>query len=375
VSPCYFLSFWGASDGAGIPVAYSTGGLNPTFVPDTFTNTDSDEPYLDWVNYILDTEDIPQMISTSYGDDEQTVSKAYAVQVCNQFAQFGARGVSLLFASGDYGVGASRYCYSNDGLGTPEFLPGFPNDCPYVTDVGATAFYPQVAAYDPRFKTPFTSGAGFSNYFAQPSWQSKAVDGYIASLNGEYDGLYNKSGRAYPDIAALGQIFAVVWNGSVIRVDGSSAATPTAAGVLTLVNDALIAAGRPPLGFLNPWLYAHGHKAFTGMSLEITPTNAALLIFQDVTSGSSAGCNTTGFPAKAGWDAVTGWGTPVSIFRLVVTTNTNHSIVFPRHSGDSWFVRLWRIEEGMSRTKTPKHDLSRFLTSRKYLQNSLSNRT
>jgi tripeptidyl-peptidase I len=260
-------------------IAYSTGGLDPAFVPDNFTTTDSDEPYLTWVNYVLGTEDIPQIISTSYGDDEQTVSKAYAVQVCNQFAQFGARGVSLLFASGDYGVGADGYCYSNDGLGTFEFLPGFPNDCPYVTDVGATASYPEVAAYDPRFQIPFTSGAGFSNYFAQPSWQSNAVDAYIASLNGEYDGFYNKSGRAYPDIAALGQIFAVVWNGGVIQVDGTSAATPTAAGVLTLVNDALIAAGKSPLGFMNPWLYAYGHKAFTGKPLQTTCIDGIVLIF------------------------------------------------------------------------------------------------
>lgn len=293
--------------------AYSTGGLNPTFVPDSFTATDTDEPYLTWVNYILGTEDIPQMISTSYGDNEQTVSKAYAVQVCNQFAQFGARGVSLLFSSGDYGVGADGNCYSNDGLGTYEFLPSFPTDCPYVTTVGATADHPQVAAYDPRFVIPFTSGAGFSNYFAQPSWQSKAVNAYIECLNGEYDGLYNKSGRAYPDIAALGQIFAVVWNGSVIRVDGTSASSPTAAAVLTLVNDALIAAGRSPLGFLNPWLYAYGYKAFTGMWLNTAGAGAMGLTIADVTGGSSAGCNTTGFPAKAGWDAVTGWGTPVSL--------------------------------------------------------------
>lgn len=159
--------------------------------------------------------------------------------------------------------------------------------------MGATKGYPEVAAYDGEFAVPFTSGAGFSNYFGQPKWQSKVVDSYIASLNGVFDGLYNKSGRAYPDIAALGQRYAVVWNGSVISVDGTSASTPAAAAVLTLVNDALIAAGKRPLGFLNPWLYSGGHKGFT-----------------DVTSGSSAGCNTTGFPAQEGWDAVTGWGTP-----------------------------------------------------------------
>jgi tripeptidyl-peptidase-1 len=32
--------------------------------------------------------------------------------------------------------------------------------------------------------------------------------------------------------------------------------------------------------------------------------------FMDIMSGSAAGCNTTGFPAREGWDAVTGFGTP-----------------------------------------------------------------
>jgi tripeptidyl-peptidase-1 len=30
----------------------------------------------------------------------------------------------------------------------------------------------------------------------------------------------------------------------------------------------------------------------------------------DVVSGSNPGCNTNGFPASAGWDPVTGLGTP-----------------------------------------------------------------
>lgn len=62
---------------------------------------------------------------------------------------------------------------------------------------------------------------------------------------------------------------------------------------MALVNDALLAEGKPVLGFLNPWIYGGGYKALT-----------------DVVSGSSYGCNTTGFPAQAGWDAVTGFGTP-----------------------------------------------------------------
>lgn len=57
--------------------AYTTGGM-PPFKPDLNTPTDTNEPYLTWVQYVLGQSDaeIPQTISTSYGDDEQTVPKS-----------------------------------------------------------------------------------------------------------------------------------------------------------------------------------------------------------------------------------------------------------------------------------------------------------
>lgn len=303
--------------GVGYPtplVAYHTGGRNPTYVPDLLTTDNSDEPFLTWANYIVAQDDIPQVISTSYGDDEQTVSKAYAEAVCKQFAQLGARGVSLFFSSGDFGVGQDETCISNADNSTYMFMPSFPADCPYVTSVGATTGYPESAAWRKlRSGLYFTSGAGFSNYFPQPEYQAGAVDGYVAGLNGLYDGFYNKSGnpcllskdvshnannicflgRAYPDLSCIGQVFPTIWNGSTHGLVGTSGSSPICAAVFALLNDALITEGRPPIGFLNPWLYAHGHKLFT-----------------DVTNGTSAGCNTSGFPATEGWDAVTGWGTP-----------------------------------------------------------------
>ena len=180
--------------------------------------------------------------------------------------------------------------------------------------MGATRNYPETAALKKLSSgASFASGAGFSNYFDQPAYQSKAVNAYIDGLDGLYDGFYNKSGktrhalkpdtweanlspspgRAYPDIACMGQVFPTIWNGSTLGLVGTSGSSPICASVFTLLNDALIANNRPPMGFLNPWLYAYGHKLFT-----------------DVTNGTSAGCNTTGFPATPGWDAVSGWGTP-----------------------------------------------------------------
>ncbi|KAI1369941.1 tripeptidyl-peptidase 1 precursor [Xylaria arbuscula] len=282
-------------------ISYSTGG-SPPFKPSNSTPTNSNEPYLVWVNWLLQQKEIPQVISTSYGDDEQTVPESYARRVCQQFAQVGARGTSLLFSSGDAGVGPYGECYSNDGLGTYKFLPDFPTSCPYITSVGATKnFEPEVVAYRPAFVGDdgvahgnYTSGGGFSNYFEIPPYQKKAVTSYVKSLKGKYDGLYNKTGRAYPDLSAQGLYFAYFYDGKEGVISGTSASTPLTAGIISLVNDARIAAGKKALGFLNPWLYSDGYKGLT-----------------DVTGGSAVGCGVDGFPAVEGWDPVTGLGTPI----------------------------------------------------------------
>lgn len=89
------------------------------------------------------------------------------------------------------------------------------------------------------------------------------------------------------------QNYSTVWNNRIIPVDGTSAATPAAAAIIALVNDVLLNAGKKTLGFLNPWLYQGGYKAFN-----------------DIVSGSADGCEVKGFTAGPGWDAVTGFGTP-----------------------------------------------------------------
>ncbi|KAF4624152.1 hypothetical protein G7Y89_g14020 [Cudoniella acicularis] len=271
-------------------VAFTTGG-SPPFVPDLTTPTNTNEPYLTWLQYVLAESDLPQVISTSYADDEQSVPYSYAKSVCDGFSQLGARGISLFFGSGDFGVGVPGDCFTNDGKNTSQFMAMFPTSCPYITAVGATRNIPEIVATDSA--NGFVSGGGFSQYFPRPSYQDSVVPDYIKSLGTQFSGLYNTSGRGYPDVSAQGYHFTTIWNGSLAILDGTSAATPTVAAIVSLVNDALIAAGKSPLGFLNPWLYKRGFKAFT-----------------DVTSGSAVGCGTTGFPAQVGWDAVTGFGTP-----------------------------------------------------------------
>lgn len=64
------------------------------------------------------------------------VPLSFAQRACNGFAQLGARGVSLLFGSGDNGVGdgdpnpATQICQTNDGRNETKFIPLFPASCP-----------------------------------------------------------------------------------------------------------------------------------------------------------------------------------------------------------------------------------------------------
>jgi len=119
------------------------------------------------------------------------------------------------------------------------------------------------------------------------------VAGYLRNLGNRYVGLYNASSRGIPDIAAQSYDFLYVFDNQLKDLYGTSCSTPVAAAVISLLNDYRISQGRPALGFLNPWLYGKGHAGFN-----------------DIKMGFNPGCDTKGFPAIAGWDPVTGFGTP-----------------------------------------------------------------
>ncbi|KAA1474154.1 subtilisin-like protein [Dentipellis sp. KUC8613] len=265
-------------------IFYSTGG-SPPFNPDSSTPTNTNEPYLDWLDFIAAQDTIPQTITTSYGDDEQTVPPDYAQTVCSRFAQLGARGVSVLFSSGDSGVGGGS-CTTNDGTNRTQFVPNFPASCPFVTAVGGTTSVgPEVAAA--------LSSGGFSNYFARPSYQADAVQTFLGTLGNKYAGLYNTTGRGFPDVSAQAIGFEIVIDGFETLERGTSCSSPTFAAIVSLLNDFRISEGKAPLGFLNPLLYS---KGVAGLN--------------DITSGSNPGCGTAGFSAVKGWDPVTGLGSP-----------------------------------------------------------------
>merc|ERR1712050_160375 len=92
---------------------------------------------LDWANQITGLQDSPLVHSVSYGNDEAQQSSEQFMYTCNTaFMKAGARGLSILFASGDQGVCGREGC----GIFRKHFHPDFPAGSPYITAVGGTNF-------------------------------------------------------------------------------------------------------------------------------------------------------------------------------------------------------------------------------------------
>ncbi|EKM51045.1 uncharacterized protein PHACADRAFT_151536 [Phanerochaete carnosa HHB-10118-sp] len=240
--------------------------------------------------------------STSYSHDERLQTSFYSQRQCTEYAKLGLLGVTVLHSSGDKGVaGRNNLCLNPDGTVSTSakiFSPSFPGTCPFITSVGATQINPGAKVTDPESacEQVIFSGGGFSNQFAVPSYQKAATEAYLKNFPPPYPaGTFNTSGsRGYPDISANGANYVVAVDGEFELVFGTSASTPVTSSLLTAINDARLAAGKGPIGFINPALYSDQFKG----------------AFNDITNGTNPGCGTVGFAAQPGWDPVTGLGTP-----------------------------------------------------------------
>jgi len=241
--------------------------------------------FLEWVWDIGNDTAAPWVHSVSYGAYGGHYPSDPVHRIDTEYMKLGLRGITILFASGDNGVGCSLNCQ--------KFEPDFPSS-PYVTMVGSTQLK---CGSTTEVGAAFSSG-GFSNTWDMPSWQQTAVEGYLSEEGSSLPPahFFNTSGRAYPDLSSLGVNVQIVVKGSVTAVDGTSCSSPIVAGLVSMLNEIRLNAGKPTLGFFNPLLY---HWAQNN-------SNA----FHDVTSGRNAEGCCPGFPAASGWDPVTGLGSP-----------------------------------------------------------------
>jgi kumamolisin len=195
------------------------------------------------------------------------------------FKKMAAQGQNFFAASGD----SSTWSASNEA---------WPADDDYVVSVGGTDLITASAAGPWKSETAWAdSGGGISpDQIAIPSWQQLA--GVINSSNKGSTTLRNG-----PDVSANANFTFYVCGDQTTctanQYGGTSFAAPMWAAYIALVNQQLQASGQPTIGFLNPTLYQQN----TGSGYAAD--------FHDITSGTSGS-----YSAVAGFDLVTGWGSP-----------------------------------------------------------------
>ena len=258
--------------------------------------------------YVVNHETAP-VVSTSYGSCEQDMGTAELAFYNGLWEQAASQGMSAFVSSGD--SGASGCDLGSASTGTGRGVNGLCTS-PYSTCVGGTEFndgsnaanywaatntasYGSALSYIPEEVWNesgsnggaglWASGGGASVVYPEPSWQ-KGVSGTSAA-NGM---------RAVPDVAmaaAAHDGYILYENGSYWVVSGTSAASPTFAGVMALVVEAKGGTGQ---GNANAGLYPlvdSTHNPF-----HATP------------SGSNSVPGVTGFTASgAAYNQATGgWG-------------------------------------------------------------------
>jgi kumamolisin len=251
--------------------------------------------WIDLLNAVAGLQPPPVALSISWGEAEDSPDwSGSAVQEINQRLQAAAMlGITVCAASGDDGAG--------DQMQDGRAHVNFPATSPFVLSVGGTMLTgapPQEVVWwgapgDRSVEGGGSSGGGVSTIFPRPSWQAVSVQ----SLNaGSIDG------RVAPDIAALAgePLYDLIFLGQDAPNGGTSAATPLWAALLARIAANLPAAHQAR--FLTPLLYAAGAGG----------QPAGQSVCTDITSGNNRSPGIPGgYAAGPGYDAVTGWGTPI----------------------------------------------------------------
>ncbi len=210
------------------------------------------------------------------------------------FQQMATQGQTFLNATGDSGAW---------GPGTSKTVAvDYPSQSPYILQVGGTDLVTSGAGGAWSSETAWPdSGGGWDSSAPIPSWQQ--VSGVITSTNKG-----STSYRNSPDVAMEANFDnPTVSNGQFLTgYGGTSFAAPRWAGFVALVNQQSIANGHGPVGFFNATLYNLGvSSSYASNMHDITSgSNPAINSSQQVISGGPS------FNAVAGYDLVTGWGSP-----------------------------------------------------------------
>jgi kumamolisin len=239
---------------------------------------------------INDKVNKPSVVSISWGFAEGEPIQGFewtqqTVTAVNEVLQSAAAmGVTVCVASGDDG--------SNDQVSDGHAHVDFPASSPYSLGCGGT----RLTAASNKIANEVVwndgpgsgGGGGISVMNALPTWQAGIVP---PSVNPGHP-----VGRGVPDVCGNADPvtgYDIFFAGKAQVVGGTSAVAPLWAALLARINQKL----GTPVGYFNPLLYSKLSKS-GGL--------------RDITSGNN---DTTGhvggYSAGKGWDAASGWGSPV----------------------------------------------------------------
>jgi subtilase family serine protease len=256
------------------------------------------------------------VISQSFGEGESCADPAILKAEHEVFQVAAKKNITVFASAGDSGS-AQPTCD-----GTSDFLSAStPASDPLVTGVGGTQLvadlttgkYTSESVWNETVTGYGAGGGGYSKVYTRPDFQ---------------DSVTSKKGRGVPDVA-----FDAAVNGGVLVAvsylpsgkeggpwhifGGTSASSPEWAGLIALGDQ--LAGHR--LGFINDAIYNLGrsedyHKAFH----DITVGNNTFV----GTDSKGNPIKINGFSAKKGWDAASGWGSPIAANLLPLLEKYDH---------------------------------------------------
>jgi subtilase family serine protease len=297
-------------------------GMAPAVNAKVYVGPNGGTGPLDTYLAMVDGNNPPQVISTSWGQCEAQLSSAYIQAESSIFEQAVAQGQTITAASGDAG---SEDCYFFPSSTDTRLQVDDPAGQPWVTSVGGTtleAIGP--APTESAWNTGLLSGAGgggSSTVWTMPAWQrgpgvqsvdTKSKDAFTGAAPCPVSsGAGTVSCREVPDVAADADprtglaIFCSCVGGGWARIGGTSMSAPLWAALAALADQGQSST----VGFMNPALYQ--------------AQCAASPVFNDVTMGNnqplgSAPSNPPRLPAgpyyqaTLGYDLASGLGTPIA---------------------------------------------------------------
>ncbi len=251
---------------------------------------------------------VAPIVSLSYGLCEAALGPGGNAFWNSTWAQAAAQGMSVFVSSGDGGAAgcdSPAQKTATQGRGVNGLC-----STPYSTCVGGTQF--NDGANSGQYWSA-TNGAGQSSalgYIPELAWNDSGWSGGLWASGGGASSVYGKPAwqaapgvpadgkRDVPDVAmhaSISDAYVVQAQGKTFYASGTSAAAPSLASVMALVNAYKGAAQ----GNANPVLYALAKRQLAGSGAGV---------FHDIASGNNSVPGVAGFNAISGYDEATGLG-------------------------------------------------------------------